>query len=127
MLLSAQCVKASHNIFTTDTLFAIIHYATPLQFDLGPLLPETFTGDGSYMLGCDGSSSGSSAADNASTSIFLGSSGWMGLKHCIVKDLKTIATGMNDGYKMILYSLMHIRMFYASLDAEEQLKMCGIC
>jgi hypothetical protein len=48
----------------------------------------------------------------------------MGLKHCIVKDLKTIANGMNDSYKMILYSLMHIRMFYASLEAEEQLKMC---
>ena len=49
----------------------------------------------------------------------------MGLKHWIVKDLKTMATGMNDGYKMILYTLMHIRMFYASFQAEEQLKMCA--
>jgi hypothetical protein len=130
MLLSAQCVKASHSIFTMATFFATVPYANPFQFDLGPLLPETFTGDGSYMLGWDssGSSSGSSsAAANTSTSIFLGPSGWMGLKHCIIKDLKTIATGMNDGYKMILYSLMHIRMFYSSLDAEEQLKMCEKC
>ncbi len=127
MLLSAQCVKASHSIITTATFFATVPYATPFQFDLGPLLPETFTGDGAYMLGWDGSSSGSSAAENTSTSIFLGPSGWMGLKHCIIKDLKTIATGMNDGYKMILYSLMHIRMFYASLDAEEQVKMCENC
>jgi hypothetical protein len=75
------------------------------------------------MIGGVESSTSINSAGSLSASFFLGSTGWMGLKHCIVKDLKTIANGMNDSYKMILYSLMHIRMFYASLEAEEQLKM----
>jgi hypothetical protein len=76
------------------------------------------------MLG--GRADGSTGVEGTGSSapILLGSSGWMGLKHWIVKDLKTIATGMNDNYKMIMYTLMHIRMFYSSLQAEEQLKMC---
>ena len=76
------------------------------------------------MLG--GRADGSTGVEGTGSSapILLGSSGWMGLKHWIVKDLKTIATGMNDSYKMIMYTLMHIRMFYSSLQAEEQLKMC---
>lgn len=76
------------------------------------------------MLGRSDSIGGSDGAAGATSSILLGPSGWMGLKHWIVKDLKTIATGMNDSYKMIMYTLMHIRMFYATLQAEEQLKMC---
>jgi hypothetical protein len=92
------------------------------QFDLGSLLPETITGDGLCLL-----SRSDSSTSVAPAPFVLGASGWMGLKHCITKDLKTIATGMNDSYKMILYTLMHIRIFYASFQAEEQTKMCCCC
>jgi hypothetical protein len=123
LLLSAQCMKVSRATFHYQV---ILLYVTFFQFDLGPLLPETFISDGTCMLGgrSDGSASIHTTAASTSPSIYLGSSGWMGLKHCIVKDLKTIATGMNDSYKMILYTLLHMRMFYTYLEAEEQLKMC---
>lgn len=94
---------------------------TFFQFNVASLLPETIASDGTCLLARN--DSGSCGAGSSASTILLGSSGWMGLKHCIVKDLKTIATGMNDSYKMILYTLMHIRIFYASLQADEQLKM----
>lgn len=105
-------VWSVHNVFTNS------------QFDLGSLLAETVTSDGLCLLGRNDSSTNCDSAASTTSSILLGPSGWMGLKHWIVKDLKTIATGMNDSYKMIMYNLMHIRMFYATLQAEEQLKMC---
>jgi len=143
MLLSAQCVQASCKPccdpcfkppFSRHTsrvkLYYFLYLTCCFQFDLGSLLPETVASDGTCLLGRNDSSSSSSGGGGGGSpgdyaSLLLGSSGWMGLKHWIVKDLKTIATGMNDGYKMILYTLMHIRMFYASFQADEQQKMCA--
>ena len=119
MLLSAHCMQVL--LSNTSQKGLNILSITFFQFDLGTLMPETIASDGTCLLVRN--DNGSCGAASATSSILLGSSGWMGLKHCIVKDLKTIATGMNDSYKMILYTLMNIRIFYASLQAEEQLKM----
>ncbi len=120
MLLSAHCMQVHRDVVSHDVLKLAQPYLF-FQFNVASLLPETIASDGTCLLASNDTGSGG-AASSAST-ILLGSSGWMGLKHCIVKDLKTIATGMNDSYKMILYTLMHIRIFYASFQAEEQLKM----